>query len=333
MSWFKSAGTTDHGFFEEKLSAYLDGELTPGEHEAVEHHLETCSACQWELETLRQTIQWTRELPTLTVPPVFTIPVPPEPVRSPRRRWNFLPILQGATALIAVLLVFAVAGDMVLGPMGGSQAPDTAYRQELAVPSTMMATQMVEKAVEEPAAEMAEAERTVVETLELESEVVVTQTEAPMAVRVVPTEPIVGEGMVPAATPMPPEAEADWTSAAEEEAVEEKAVVEEPVADEGVPEAEAPLAPAEDATAGGGIEPTLTLSAPLPLNSVTAPTAGAIATELALAPVAGRDEAATDRPSAPGVNWLRVVEVSLGAALVLLAAATIFLTIERRRAR
>ena len=42
---------------------------------------------------------------------------------------------------------------------------------------------------------------------------------------------------------------------------------------------------------------------------------------------------AAGTPSGPGINWLRVVEVSLGAALVLLVAATIFFTIERRRAR
>ncbi|NIV32905.1 MAG: hypothetical protein GWN58_26710, partial [Anaerolineae bacterium] len=171
MSWFKSAGTIDHGFFEERLSAYLDGELTAREHEALEHHLETCPACQWDLETLVQTIQWTRELPALTVPQVFTIPVPPEPVTSPRRRWNLLPILQGATALIAVLLVFAVAGDLMLGPLGGRQAPDMAYQQET-VASDLEAAKMVEKAVEAPAPAEGETgiERTVVETVVVESE-------------------------------------------------------------------------------------------------------------------------------------------------------------------
>ena len=84
--------------------------------------------------------------------------------------------------------------------------------------------------------------------------------------------------------------------------------------------------------AGGG-EPTLTMPGPSPVPSVTTPTAVAVSTELALAPTIGRDEAAADAPSVPGINWLRVVEVSLGAALVLLVAATIFFTVERRRAR
>jgi hypothetical protein len=328
MSRSKSAGTTDHGFFEERLSAYLDGELTPREHKAVTHHLETCSACQCDLETLEQTVQWTRELPTLTVPRVFTIPVPPEPARPPRRRWNFLPALQGATALIAVLLVFAVAGDLMLGSLGGSQAPNATYQRELAS-SDMESTPVVEA----PAAMEAELERTVVETVIVESEMVATQTEAPMALRVSPTEPMVGgEGLAPAATPRAPVAESAWKSEGEaEEAVEESA------ADAAVPEPEAAVPPAEEAVAGGG-EPTLTLPVPSPapsitVPSVTSPTVIAFATELALAPDAGRDEAATEPSSGPGINWLRVVQVSLGAVLVLLAAATIFLTIERRRAR
>ena len=111
---------------------------------------------------------------------------------------------------------------------------------------------------------------------------------------------------------------------------------EEPVADEVVPEpdvAAAPPAP-EGAAAGGG-EPTLILPVPTPspLPSVIAPTAVAVATQVALAPAIGLDEAATGATSVPGINWLRVTEVLLGAALVLLIAATIFFTIERRRAR
>ena len=328
MSRHKSADTTEHGYFEERISAYLDGELSPREHEAVEHHLETCSACQWDLETLGQTIQWTRELPTLTVPRVFTIPVPAEPERASRRRWNFLPVLQGATALIAVLLVFAVAGDFMFFNLPTGRAPDAAYQQE-AVSSDAQVTQVVEKAVEEPAAAEAvpEAEMTVVETVVLEAEIVVTQTEAPMALRVSPTEPLVsGEAMAPAATPELPGAEATWKNA--EDAEEEG---KEPIADTVVPEAAVP--PAEEGAIAAGGVPTQTLPAPSPIYSATVPTAVALATELALAPEMERDETAGRAFREPGINWLRVVEVSLGGTLVLLVAATIFLTIERRRTR
>jgi hypothetical protein len=107
----------------------------------------------------------------------------------------------------------------------------------------------------------------------------------------------------------------------------------EPVADAIATVADAAAPPAaEEAVAGGGV-PTLTFPVPSPLRSVIAPTAVAVATQLALVPATGRDEAATGTPSGPGINWLRVVEVSLGGALVLLVAATVFFTIERRRAR
>ena len=328
MSGNKSARTIDHGFFEERLSAYLDGELTPREHEAIEHHLETCPACQWELETLGQTIQWTRELPTLTVPRVFTVPVPVEPARSVRRRWNFLPVLQGATALIAVLLVFAVAGDLLLGSLGGSQAPDMAYQREMAS-SDIEATQVVEKVLEAPAAAEAEIEMaTVLETVVVESEMVVTQTEAPMALIESPTESmVVGEGVAPAATPRAPAAAAAWEST--KEAAEQDG---EPPADAVSAEPEQAIPAAEEAVAGGG-EPALTVPAPSPLPAVTAPTEMAVATELAMAPATGRDEAATEPSIVPDVNWLRVVEVLLGAALFLLVFVTVFLTIERRKAQ
>jgi hypothetical protein len=329
MSRFKSAGTTEHGYFEERLSAYLDGELTPHEHEAVEHHLETCSACQWDLETLGQTIQWTRELPMLTVPRVFTIPVPAEPERASWRRWNLLPVLQGATALIAVLLVFAVAGDLMLGRVGMVLAPDTAPQQELAPSSTdvfLEVTVEVEKAVEEPAAEPA-PEMMVAETVVVESEVVVTPTEAPMALRMSPTAPLVsGEALAPVA----PGTEGAWKNG-EEEVREEEAAPPEASMDE--LEADAEAVPVEEGAVAGGGEPTLSLPAPSPPISDTARTAVAVATQLALAPEMGRDEAATGPSRGLGVNWLRVVEVSLGGVLVLMVAATVFFTIERRRAR
>ena len=328
MSGKTSARTIDHGFFEERLSAYLDGELTPREYEAVEHHLETCPACQWEVETLGQTIQWTGELPTLTVPRVFTVPVPPEPVRSAGRRWNFLPVLQGATALIAVLLVFAVAGDLTLGSLGGRQSSDVAYQREMAS-SDSEATQVVEKVVEAPAAAEAEIEMaTVVETVVVESEMVVTQTEAPMALSVSPTElPAVGEGIAPAATPRAPAAAAAWESTAE--VAEENG---EPLADAASPEPELAEPAAEEAVAGGG-EPSLTGPAPSSPSTAEALTEPGAAAELAFAPLIGRAEEATEPPSAPDINWLRVIEVLLGAALVVLVFVTVFLTIERRKAQ
>lgn len=315
MSRFKSAGTTEHGYFEERLSAYLDGELTPREVEAVQHHLETCPDCQWDLETLGQTIQWTQELPTLAVPRVFTIPVTAEPERPTRRRWNLVPVLQGASALIAVLLVFAVAGDLMFGRLGVGSAPDVALQREVAPGSTELAaelavevTQEVEKAVEEPAAEppmmmAVEGTRveTVMETVAVESEAMATATQAPLAA----TGP-----------------EDTWRGV-EGEAAEAERPLETDMA---------PPPGGEEAVAGGG-EPTLALPAPSALLSVTEPST--ITAQLAMAPEVEYSEAESVAAASneAGINWLRVIEYSLGGALVLLVAATVFFTIERRRAR
>lgn len=115
--------TTEHRYVEERLSAYLDGRLSSQEQRVVEHHLARCPACRWNLRTLRQTVQWTRELPMVPVPRAFTLPVAPRAraVPSPRRSW--LPVLQGATALVALLLVVVVAGDLLLLGLLPASAP------------------------------------------------------------------------------------------------------------------------------------------------------------------------------------------------------------------
>ena len=139
MSWVrKRRNTTDHQYVEEQLSAYLDGELSPQEQGAVSQHLAACNACQWQFDTLQQTVQWARELPTIPVPRVFAISAPARPVPAPRQRSGWLPLLQGATALIALLLVVVVAGDIMLAgvpPTGSAPAlaPQSEAVMEMAV--------------------------------------------------------------------------------------------------------------------------------------------------------------------------------------------------------
>ncbi len=123
MSWFgKRNDRTEHQYVEEQLSAYLDDELSSRERRRVERHLATCRRCQWSLETLRKTVHWTMEMPTVPVPRNFTVPVRPAVVpraqrtrRTERteRRW-VAPLLQGATAVAAVLFLFSVLGEFLL---------------------------------------------------------------------------------------------------------------------------------------------------------------------------------------------------------------------------
>jgi anti-sigma factor RsiW len=315
----KPNATTEHTYFEERLSAYLDDELLPQEQAAVEEHLATCEACQWDLDTLRQTIQWTRDLPTLTVPRVFTVPTPAEPERAARQRWRLVPVMQGATALIALLLFFVVAGDyLLLGRSQPASAPE---------PMMVQATMPVEEAAEAPAEEAvmvaetlevevaAEEVVTVVETVVVEVEVekvVAEPTEAPLAAAAEPAEP----------TPLPTEIEG------------ERAEMEEPAAEP--PAAEAPLmaapAPGEtetlDAVGGGALTPTLL--APTLRAAVTS-TDRAEATELAYAPQDEGEAGASRTWGGREINWLRVAEYVLGVAFVAFSAGTLVVMLLQRR--
>jgi len=53
---------------EERLSAYLDDMLAPGEHQSVTHHLQTCTHCSMELAELRQHDLLLAQLPRVYPP-------------------------------------------------------------------------------------------------------------------------------------------------------------------------------------------------------------------------------------------------------------------------
>jgi len=57
--------------FQEKLSAYMEGELGPAERDAVTGHLGQCSACAQELGALRQMLQEMKQAPAIQVPADF----------------------------------------------------------------------------------------------------------------------------------------------------------------------------------------------------------------------------------------------------------------------
>jgi predicted anti-sigma-YlaC factor YlaD len=317
----KPDARTEHTYFEERLSAYLDGELLPQEQAAVEHHLDTCPACQWDLDTLRQTVQWTRELPTLTVPRVFTIPAPAEPERVARRRWRFVPVMQGATALIALLLFFVVAGDFLLvGSFRQSGAPE---------PMMMQATVVVEAEEAAPAEEAV----MVVETVEVEAPVeeVVTVVKTVVVEVAVEAEKVVAE---PTEAPAPAPAEPATPTAAATRMegaavdIEEEAAPEPPAAE--APQAAAPPAgetEALDALGAGGLTPTLAAT----LSSTVAPTVLAEARERAQVIREEQEQAKTGVWSAREINWLRVAEYVLGVAFIAFTAGTLVAMLLQRR--
>lgn len=179
MNWLGKRKKTEHQYVEEQLSAYLDGELSARERQAVERHLATCQACRWNLNTLRQTVQWTSQLPAVRVPRSFTIPVPAQPVRAARRS-RFVPALQAATALVALLLFFVVAGDVMLTGFQ-SVGRRSAEPQMLAVEAT--------RSVQDEAVQAVAVETVVVEK---EAEPLVAQ-EAPRTEALATEQPVAAE--------------------------------------------------------------------------------------------------------------------------------------------
>ncbi len=334
MSWLRRQKEPEHRYFEEQLSAYLDGELLPREREAAERHLAECPSCRWNLKTLRQTVQWTSELPMVRVPRSFAIPVPARPAPA-ARRWRSVPVLQGATALVALLLFFVVAGDVMLSGFGPVAMPRP-EPQALAPQAT--------------SPPIAEGDETagigVVETVVLE-----TEAEGPMMQE------------APAA-----EATAVQELAAEEPAAEESAKMFEAAPAEVVTvtqvvEMRITLAPAaaeeavgdareEGAVVAGGAEPSLALEVPAesPIATATtmaAPTLEPAPTAVAAAPPSAQVEAgealAVPSPQAasesryslsPAVRrGMRWVEYGLGVLLIVLVGSTIGAMVLRRNRR
>jgi hypothetical protein len=292
----------------------------------------------------------TKELPSVPVPRVFTIPAPAQkPVAVRQRRWG-VGMLQGATALVALLLVFAVAGDFMLSGVMPASRSEPQVMKEQAVVETMAVEVEVTREVEleAPSPTVPVAEVTAEKAASVEA------TPSPEPRLAAPAVPPPGEPMrtmAPTQTPEvtglgaagfdtpttePQEPTGGGTTLAPEATPEGGATV----APEAVPEAEAALAPeATPATETGQVYTTLDTAEPVPSmppepSSEEEPTI--VAAAPALAQRADQEQAGERGAGAtrePLIAWIETTEIVLGAAFVLLATATIVAMIRRRRAR
>lgn len=327
---------------DELLSAYLDGQLGARERARLEAQLATEPALRAELEALRRTVALVRELPTVPIPRNFILaqtmaarPRPARPLR-PRHAWA-APLLTAATAVVSLVFVVVMAGDLLLSGVGQvSFAPAAEPLLEAEAPQVALAPSPVSETV-------------VVEQVEVEAEVE----------KALPT-PTAAEMPVEAPREAPPEAPAEEERYAAEPP--EDAAPTEPGMGGGGP-TEEPPAPAAVAPVAG--EATTLTPAPAPTPSppaveeaAEAPKAPATATA-----VQARDEApATSTPGEAGaaappvtgeeapeaaeagrgmpereatlrarISPWRVVEAILGLAALGLALATIRAWRARRR--
>ena len=67
---FKKAPTQNdwHAYAEERLSAYIDGQLSDEERTNVRKHLQQCASCQASLDSLGWTIKLLKQVPAPPLP-------------------------------------------------------------------------------------------------------------------------------------------------------------------------------------------------------------------------------------------------------------------------
>ena len=150
----------------ERLSAFLDGELSSAEAEKLGARLATDKQLSGTLEALRATSEAVRSLPEVSPPRSFALT---EEIVRPRRAY---PLLQLSTAVAALGFVLVVGADLLLSSSGSSalKVPDQAFfaadrlapeaEEQLAAPAP----------AEAPALEGEEAERELAAAAEPEAD-------------------------------------------------------------------------------------------------------------------------------------------------------------------
>jgi anti-sigma factor RsiW len=179
----------------DRLSAYLDNQLSPAEKARLEARLEREPELKTALGDLRMTVRALRALPTVKPPRSFTLsPAQARTLAAPRRAF---PALRLATALAAFAFVIAVVGDFAtnLAQPARSLAVQVTVVAQKSAPAT--------ETLVPPAAAAAAAQGVITETQEAAVESAVATPSAADTTRETGTPAIAG--LAPAATQGPAE--------------------------------------------------------------------------------------------------------------------------------
>jgi anti-sigma factor RsiW/uncharacterized protein YraI len=203
---FKKALTPNdwHNYVEERLSSYIDGQLSDEERTNVRKHLKECARCQTSLDSLGWTIRLLKQAPAPALPRQFTLPVPGAPraqTTSGWLRWGL-----AAASAVAVFAFVVLLGVDVLSRGAGAPARVAA---PLAAPATLMIAKAqptnVSPAANESAAQPTSAPAATAAPPTSKASLAAAPTEppAPSAAQVEPTEPgpIVTQRIAPATSP------------------------------------------------------------------------------------------------------------------------------------
>jgi anti-sigma factor RsiW len=105
-----------------KLSAYLDGELTPQEANAVEQLVKENADLKWAFDEMRRTRKLVQALPELQAPRNFTL----SREMADARAFRPAPFLRYATAIAMLAFAFTLGTDFLMNMARGMRAAEPA---------------------------------------------------------------------------------------------------------------------------------------------------------------------------------------------------------------
>lgn len=130
----------------EKLSAYLDNQLSARERRKLEERLRLQANLRAGLGELRRTKDILRSAPKLRPPRNFTLTEEMAGISSSRPRTY--PVFRLAFAMASILFVLTIAGDMFFGTLGSTQVAAPLAGESFSVQQE--ADTLLERAVAEP---------------------------------------------------------------------------------------------------------------------------------------------------------------------------------------
>jgi hypothetical protein len=153
---------------QEALSAYLDNAVAPAERQRIERLLAQDARLRAEVQALRVLKQQLAEMPRRRVPRNFTLD--PAIYRRPQRQplLKLYPVLQGATALAALIFILVLGLGFFQGQFSGGlssavPAETTQVLTEATAEEQVVRESPAIEAAEEPAEEAAAEEATILE--------------------------------------------------------------------------------------------------------------------------------------------------------------------------
>ena len=107
--------TSPCSWTQERIEAYIDGELTPVERGHLEAHVATCAACAAELQDARSLVKSLRALPPITCPDTVSQALQDRIHQTRQDRWRTA-AKKWCAPLAAAAVLALIAGRLLFDP-------------------------------------------------------------------------------------------------------------------------------------------------------------------------------------------------------------------------